>query len=175
MRRAQLHDNLLEFVLAGKSTFTVVNEATGSRMTFQVNKLPDHKKHSKSDPDIWFVRYMDGNDNLRSYSFIGSIRFNEGNIQFNWSKKSKYTIDSRPVKSFAWFIMNVASLPDQIQFWHEGRCGRCNRTLTVPHSIETGYGPECWKMIGALRQFNVLNKLADDILLKSVITETSSK
>jgi hypothetical protein len=26
---------------------------------------------------------------------------------------------------------------------HEGRCGRCGRTLTVPESIESGFGPEC--------------------------------
>lgn len=36
----------------------------------------------------------------------------------------------------------VASL-SRLQVWHEGRCGRCGRKLTVPSSIETGLGPEC--------------------------------
>jgi hypothetical protein len=30
-----------------------------------------------------------------------------------------------------------------VEFWHEGKCGRCNRKLTVPSSIESGFGPEC--------------------------------
>ena len=33
--------------------------------------------------------------------------------------------------------------------WHEGRCGRCGRKLTVPESIEAGYGPECINLVAA--------------------------
>jgi hypothetical protein len=32
--------------------------------------------------------------------------------------------------------------------WHEGRCGRCGRKLTVPESIESGFGPECASILG---------------------------
>ncbi len=31
---------------------------------------------------------------------------------------------------------------------HEGRCGRCGRTLTVPESVTEGIGPECRKIMG---------------------------
>jgi hypothetical protein len=34
------------------------------------------------------------------------------------------------------------------EVYHEGRCGRCNRKLTVPESIETGLGPECASKLG---------------------------
>ena len=34
-----------------------------------------------------------------------------------------------------------------LEVWHEGRCGRCNRALTVPESIASGIGPECAKHV----------------------------
>ncbi|MGQ4872128.1 MAG: DUF6011 domain-containing protein, partial [Candidatus Thorarchaeota archaeon] len=37
-------------------------------------------------------------------------------------------------------VYNVA-LPEKVRIWHEGKCGRCGRRLTVPESIESGYGP----------------------------------
>jgi hypothetical protein len=30
--------------------------------------------------------------------------------------------------------------------WHEGSCARCGKKLTVPESIESGFGPECVKL-----------------------------
>jgi hypothetical protein len=39
------------------------------------------------------------------------------------------------------------NLPNFIEIWHEGRCGKCGRTLTVPDSIANGLGPECIKTI----------------------------
>ena len=35
----------------------------------------------------------------------------------------------------------------------DGKCGRRNKTLTVPESVESGFGPECIKAIdgGALK------------------------
>jgi hypothetical protein len=30
-----------------------------------------------------------------------------------------------------------------VEFWHEGKCCRCGRKLTVPASIASGIGPEC--------------------------------
>ena len=32
------------------------------------------------------------------------------------------------------------SLPTFIEIWHEGKCGKCGRTLTVPDSIINGLG-----------------------------------
>lgn len=36
----------------------------------------------------------------------------------------------------------------RIEVWHEGRCGRCARRLTVPESILIGIGPECAEIMG---------------------------
>jgi len=39
-----------------------------------------------------------------------------------------------------------------LEIWHEGRCGRCNRKLTVPASIALGIGPECGQREHSLSQ-----------------------
>ena len=36
----------------------------------------------------------------------------------------------------------------RFEFRHEGRCGRCGRALTVPESIDTGFGPHCAAEMG---------------------------
>ena len=42
------------------------------------------------------------------------------------------------------------ALPCEV--WHEGRCGKCGRVLTVPESLILGLGPECAQMsLGGMR------------------------
>ena len=68
----------------------------------------------------------------------------------------KYKIVSCPltasdmkVKAFEWFWYKLTIpgrvLPEQFEFYHEGRCCVCARRLTVPESITDGVGPECRK------------------------------
>lgn len=70
---------------------------------------------------------------------------------------SKYGIQASPVafddmkqRVFYWLwtghMAQDKELPEQIEVWHEGRCGRCGRRLTVPESIANGLGPECIKL-----------------------------
>lgn len=166
MRRARIRENILEFMFAGRSTFTVYNEVTDSRMTFKIEKLPDRKKQNKNDPNIWFIKYFTGTDNYKHYSFLGSVKVvDKTKLEYKHSRKSKFEPDARPVLSFMWLLDNHDKLPEEIHFYHEGICGRCGRKLTVPESVESGYGPECWKMIGARRQLAKMNQMADKILL----------
>jgi hypothetical protein len=55
------------------------------------------------------------------------------------------------VKAFDWFFNNRVScntdLPESVEFFHEGRCGKCGRKLTTPESVTAGFGPECIKTI----------------------------
>lgn len=44
-----------------------------------------------------------------------------------------------------WFGKTAGQDLPECEVWHEGRCGRCGRKLTVPESIETGIGPDCAK------------------------------
>jgi hypothetical protein len=128
------HSKAIDFILGGKSLFTFLNTRTENRFTFKV------KKH-KTD-NIFFVSIL---TNPEVYQFIGSIK---GEVFFH-SKKSKISKDAQSVKVFdyVFFNLNKNKLPEFIEIWHEGKCAKCGRTLTVPSSIESGFGPECSKRI----------------------------
>jgi hypothetical protein len=124
----------LKFIFAGKSIVTFLNTKTNNRFTFKV-------KVSK-DSNLFFVSVLTSPD---IYTYIGTCV--EGN--FKWGKKSVISKDAQSVKVFEYVINKLKSdnLPDFVEVWHEGFCGKCGKRLTVPQSIETGLGPECIKKL----------------------------
>jgi len=134
--------NALKYILAGKSLFTVKNEQTGNRFTFKVINL---QRINKSNPDnLWFVKILTSSDNENGYRFIGTV-YKNGTYHYKHSSKARISQDAPSVKVFMWLLtrLNAGNLPEIITFYHEGRCGRCGRRLTVPESIISGFGPEC--------------------------------
>jgi hypothetical protein len=126
-------------VVAGNATLTFRNSETGNRFTFKVVK-PDRK-----DPNCpHFVKVLTGSDNENDFTFLGTI-FTDGN--YRHGRKSRITRDAQSAKVFEWIWRNIDDLPEILEVWHEGRCLRCGRKLTVPESIESGYGPECIKSV----------------------------
>lgn len=128
------------FVLAGNATFTLVSKATEQRFTYRVTELDE-----KDSAVQFFVNLMNGPDNIHSFSYLGHI-FRSGD--YVHGRKSKTGPDAPSAKAFNWFyqkviVANSATIPEQLEFWHEGFCAACGRKLTVPESIETGLGPEC--------------------------------
>jgi hypothetical protein len=67
-------------------------------------------------------------------------------------KKSAISKDAQSVKVFEYVLnkLKTNTLPDFIEAWHEGKCGKCGRTLTVPSSILNGLGPECVKSLSKM-------------------------
>lgn len=139
---------ILQFILAGKSRFTIKSVTTGQRFTFRVSKPKPIEGDAR--PPVHFVSLLTGQDNESMYSYFGFIK-NSCSFQHG-GRKAKVTADAKSVQAFAWFFRHViaagsvpstGSLPTSMEFWHEGRCGRCGRALTVPESIRTGFGPEC--------------------------------
>lgn len=121
------------FILAGNATFTIRSEKTGARFTYRVRASEDGAVH--------FVALLNGPDNEGDFQYIGYVRrgvFFHGN-------KSRINREAPSVKAFAWAFSKIQAgvIPDTLGVWHEGRCGRCGRKLTVPESIEAGIGPEC--------------------------------
>jgi hypothetical protein len=127
------HSKAIEFLLGGKSLFTFLNTKSENRFTYSV------KKH-KTD-DIYFVSVLTNPD---VYQYIGVVK----NKEYTHTKKSKISKESQSVRVFDFVFSKLksSSLPESIEIWHEGKCGKCGRTLTVPSSIQTGFGPECIKM-----------------------------
>lgn len=131
------NDGALAFILAGDAIFTITNTKTGNRATYKVVK--------HADKDLWFVRYLAGADNDNDYRYLGII--NERH-NFSLTAKSAAGHDALVTRCFAWTWARLSTnmaLPSHVEIWHEGRCGRCGRRLTVPESIASGFGPECIK------------------------------
>jgi len=126
--------NSIDFIFAGNSHVTFKNSQTGKRFTFKVKK---HKKDS-----IWFVSVLTSPD---IYQFIGSIR---KNTNYRHSVKSSIGQNTQSVRVFDYVIgkLRTKELPEVVEIWHEGRCGRCGRRLTDPDSIRLGIGPNCISM-----------------------------
>jgi hypothetical protein len=127
--------DIASFVKAGKAVFTLLNEETGNRFTYRVKK---HKRKS-----LYFVSVLTGQDNVNDYTYIGCIFGDD----FRSTKRSRVTEDAQSFKVFSWFMSHIDSLPSNVKVYHENRCGRCGRALTVPESVENGFGPECIKKI----------------------------
>lgn len=131
-----------DFATAGNATLTIRSVRTNVRFTYKVTTPKDQEP---GKPPIWFVKVMDGPDNERSYSYLGNIRHD---LTYDHGRKSRIRVDDPRELAFNWMWNRMvrperADLMEKMEVWHEGRCGRCGRKLTVPASIESGFGPEC--------------------------------
>lgn len=128
-----------QFILAGNATFTLRSKKTGTRYTYRVR--------ASQDKSVYFVALLTGNDNETDYQYFGYIR---RGVFFHGGRKARVGSDRPSVKGFAWTFrqLQAGHISEHLEIWHEGRCGRCGRLLTVPESIESGFGPECIQKIG---------------------------
>lgn len=141
------------FILAGNARFTLVSGVTGARFTFRVSR--------KDESSPWFVSVLSGANNEADYAYLGTIfpaRPVHGRTApspmvpvFFHGKKSRIGKDAPSAKAFAWAWTFIArgQMPPSCEIWHEGRCGKCGRALTVPESIASGIGPVCEDTIAA--------------------------
>lgn len=126
------------FVKAGNALFTLENSLTGNRFTFKVKRSDDETR------EVYFVSVLAGPNNTQDYSYLGCI-FGD---TFKRTAKSRIGEDAMSYKAFKWFMSRLENLPECIKVYHHGRCARCARVLTVPSSIESGFGPECASKLG---------------------------
>jgi len=124
----------LKFIFAGKSIVTLLNSKTENRFTFKVKQA--------KDSNMFFVSVLTGPE---TYSYIGTCI--EG--IYRHGRKSTISKEAQSVKVFEYVInkLKINNLPDFVEAWHEGKCGKCGRALTVPSSISNGLGPECIKSL----------------------------
>ena len=131
----KMEEGILTFILAGKAKFTLRSKQTGKHFTYMMIKSKDGQR--------FYVKVLTGPDNTSDYSFLGTIFDASGD--YVTGKKSRIASGAPSSKAFKYFWKHVTEgpLPEQLEFWHEGKCGKCGRTLTVPESIAVGIGPIC--------------------------------
>jgi hypothetical protein len=138
-------EDIGRFIFGGHAIFTIVSSRTGVRFTYQVNR--GEERNGMTPP--WFVRLLSGPDNTSHFTYLGTI-FPGHQDTLTLTQKSRAGADAPSVLAFRWLLRCItAKKCTSIEFWHEGRCGRCGRRLTVPTSIETGLGPVCSGLIAA--------------------------
>lgn len=133
-------DGIKAFVLAGNAVFTIQNPLTGNRFTYRV-------RQGKGEKAPHFVQVLTGSNNETDYQYLGVI-FPDGT--FRVTGKTRIGKDAPSARAFAWTWAHLQMDRDigPAEVWHQGRCGRCGRTLTVPESVATGLGPDCAEKMG---------------------------
>ena len=147
VRQLSQVSSILSYMLAGNATFTVRSKLTGMRYTYRV-RVPKYNSQKTQFDKVWFVQVLVGPDNNSSYKYLGMITQSKDVISFKVTTASLVNgmAKGQSGKTFAWLfrMLTVTSvLPEQVEFWHSGTCGRCGKKLTVPESIEMGIGPDC--------------------------------
>lgn len=149
-------DAVREYVMGGRSTFTVVSTKTQARYTFRV-RIPTVRRRNKAAGETIEeyrarktlalagprkVEAMTGSDNYCDYTEIGTITTDGSFTEKSWTPRK---VEGRKT-GFAWFWRAVnesqAALA-QAEVWHDGHCSCCGKKLTVPESLSTGIGPIC--------------------------------
>jgi hypothetical protein len=135
------------FILAGKATFTIETPDNGHR-TYKVEHVPANDRW----PESYFVKLLTGSDNESDYTYLGKLDMHTGQVAT--TKKSQQYENTFPlnllnrVLARVWSDDHAAYEQHGYKTHHEGRCGRCARKLTVPSSVESGFGPECIELVG---------------------------
>lgn len=143
-----------DIILGGNATFTLVSARTRTRYTYRV-------RVAKDNPRMFFVSTLVGSDNEADYVYVGFFKsiLGEGSRHVHtFMAKArdrdrgavmiagkKGNSDDVRFRALDWLLQSliVERMPLTVEFWHEGRCARCNRKLTDPESIARGFGPEC--------------------------------
>jgi hypothetical protein len=127
------------FAFAGNATLTLESLKSGSHFTYKVKQAKDQET-GEPKAGMYFVNLLtNGNaEDDNNFTYLGMVM----NGVFRLTKASKVGMESASVKAWRFFMALTENHPALIVH-HEGRCGRCGRTLTVPESIRNGIGPEC--------------------------------
>lgn len=132
-----------DFLFAGNARFTLRSLKTGVRFTYRVRVRKADVTAGLTDP-TYFIETLRGPDNDRDYLYLGVLR-QPGTLFL--TPASRQGRASASFKAIVWALDAMRGgrdvLGKTLEIWHEGRCGRCGRVLTVPESIASGYGPEC--------------------------------
>lgn len=141
------------FILAGRAVFSVEIpekhrvEGKQAHYTYRVDRVEATERW----PESYFVKVLTGPDNTADYTYLGKLDDFTGQVRTTQASKNfensyRLKILNR-ILARVWADDHAAYEQFGFRVHHEGSCGRCGRTLTVPESVESGIGPECTKIL----------------------------
>jgi len=143
--------DMARVIQGGKAIFTLVSARSGTRFTYKAMAPKDCLKDGNTDFPVIFLSVLSDSDNEGRYSYLGQVFPLRSGLRYFHGKKARAGADAPSAQLIAWLLGQIqgnGTKLDQVEFWHEGKCARCGRKLTVPESIDTGFGPDCAAMMG---------------------------
>ncbi len=122
-------------VFTHNGSITMRNPATDGHRTFRIHTQPDDARFA---PGERIVSLLVGPDNTTDYNGFGFVKKDRIVLWRRFRDSSDFT-------KYADMLQRPNHYQEEhgIEYLYEGKCRRCNRTLTVPESIESGIGPVC--------------------------------
>jgi Family of unknown function (DUF6011) len=139
-----------QYIRAGKATITLLSKKTGARFTYRITTPRDRETGEPQTDGTLMVGLLTGPNNDSDYQWMGRIARDILWIGRKNPRPGEISRDAPAAKAldWAWRMLLRGDMPEQLEIWHEGRCGRCGRKLTVPASVARGFGPECAGKVG---------------------------
>lgn len=137
------------FVLAGRACFTLKSIKTGKHLIYKIIKT---KKQNAMIGKTFFVKAKNSQNQYLYFAHIKEIETTDSINTINYWHADNAQVERKDILSrgFYWFMRHLfstgASKIEQVEFWHNGNCGRCGKPLTDPKSISRGFGPHCYKL-----------------------------
>ena len=138
-------EDIKKFIVGGKAIITLESKKTGRWFTYKIQRNKNEKNNPTSP---LFVSVLTGSDNESSYTYMGTIFCNDDKLDFKLTKNSKISEKALSYLAFNYFFVNLMKNVKHVDLdvYHRGICCRCGRAITVPESLITGFGPECYKI-----------------------------
>lgn len=135
-------DEAVRYITAGRATITLRSTKTQDRYTYRIraSKKPEYA-------GLLFVDVLTGTDDSK-YQPLGVIN---SKLEYYHARRSRIAKGATSSVAMEWSwnaLARTKRLPRTLEVWHEGRCGKCGKELTVPESIASGFGPKCLTMVG---------------------------
>jgi hypothetical protein len=140
------HTTFPTALLAGNSRLTITNPVTGQWIKVKMKRRKD--RETGKPGNCYFLSLALLQDGDLGHRYVGAYFADSGRF------KPGRDASAREVQ-IAEFLIRAIRNPQLLQsaeIEHCGKCFACGRTLTVPESIRSGWGPECFtRQFGDLR------------------------
>lgn len=128
------------------TTVTLVSKKTQTRFTYDIKRK--EPREGGAAENVWYVDLLSGPDNRADYTPLAVLTKRQDRLTYHHAGRSKVSPDAPSAVALKWAIEQFvigdsAEALAKVEVWHEGRCARCGRKLTVPTSVALGLGPEC--------------------------------
>jgi len=126
--------------MIANGTWTV-KSPSGEHRTFKISTWKKELANGVEKRSVGLLIGQDNENDFLSFGFVNGDRINV----FHKFRGTQYEKLARALEDL--FSASSRLMERGMQIEGAACCRRCNRKLTHPESLETGYGPECGNRI----------------------------